>query len=250
MVEKAEGSVGNRGVPSVAFLGVAERYAHVADPQTNLSKWNILGLKSVVVSFVYPMTLNSFGLCFAFYQANSQQRQIIYLKDGRGQRGGSVDIAWQVKETGSSPRVEEQALRGEQWLMGVPRTFVVIPGDKIGLVTDPGTYGVFLADGDEEYNIGLLHFGLVEAEPLTAARIAALKSDPNAIKAVRLQVRCNKCGDEVRAYAGLERSPPSEAEQYVWYENLPDRFVCKCGAQNIGLGIARNNLHGLLVRLC
>src|SRR6266849_355073 len=124
----------SRGAPSVAFLGIAERYAHVTDPQTNLPKWNVLGLKSVVVSFVYPMMLHGYGLCLAFYQAVGSSKQTIVLKDQKGQRRGSVDVGWELRAKGSGPSIEDQAFRGQQWLLDAPWTFVAIPGEKIGLI--------------------------------------------------------------------------------------------------------------------
>jgi hypothetical protein len=40
--------------PQVAFLGFAERAALVRDGQTDSLKWNVLGLKNVLLTHFFP----------------------------------------------------------------------------------------------------------------------------------------------------------------------------------------------------
>ena len=49
----------------IAFLGLCERAAYVLDGNTNLFKWDVIGLKQVVVSSIYPLQLIGWSLGFA-----------------------------------------------------------------------------------------------------------------------------------------------------------------------------------------
>src|ERR1051325_9848473 len=107
-------------------------------------------------------------------------------------------------------------------------TTIMLPAAGRYLITHPE------ADGTEPV-IGEFIAGLVDPLPLTAERIAAIKSDPNAVKAVRIVLGYNKCHDECKAYAGLEKSETLQAEGFIWYTDLPGKFVCSCGTTEIGL---------------
>jgi hypothetical protein len=82
--------------------------------------------------------------------------------------------------------------------------------------------------------------------PLTSERIAAIKSDPHAAKAVRLELGCSTCPTTLRMYAGLDRLEGLQKDGYIWYQELPDRFVCSCGQVDVDLTSARSNMHGIL----
>ncbi len=93
---------------------------------------------------------------------------------------------------------------------------------------------------------GQLNYYFIETNPLTSERIAAIKSDPTATKAVRIIYTCNECKDEMKAYAALERDDKQEGEGYMWYENIDDVFSCSCGKSNINNTYIKRNLHSLL----
>jgi hypothetical protein len=107
---------------------------------------------------------------------------------------------------------------------------------------------ITLVAGIDEFEevIGQIGFAYAPALPLTSDRIEAIRSNPNATKWVRILVECNKCGNKLKAYAGLERSIDNEAEGWCWYRDLPDRFRCECGTNDINLRYIRESLHALL----
>ena len=84
--------------------------------------------------------------------------------------------------------------------------------------------------------------------PFTPEDIAAIRSDPLALKIARCRVACKLCEGELRAYTGIERSKKLEVEGWVWHESLPERFRCKCGEQDFSLVPLRTGLHGVLRR--
>ena len=48
----------------IIFLGLCERAAYVREGNTNIFKWNFIGLKNIVLSYIYPIKLGilSIGL--------------------------------------------------------------------------------------------------------------------------------------------------------------------------------------------
>jgi hypothetical protein len=40
----------------VAFLGLAERATHVREGETNILKWNVLGLKNILLVNFFPFS--------------------------------------------------------------------------------------------------------------------------------------------------------------------------------------------------
>jgi hypothetical protein len=117
------------------------------------------------------------------------------------------------------------------------------------VVNSPGTYDVFLTTGEVEEYMGTVVFAHVAVAPYTPEEITALKSDPLATKFVRMDLRCNACGDGIKAYAGVERSPSLEDQGFQWNLDMRDGdFVCSCGKVRISLTPIKTGLHGLLRR--
>jgi hypothetical protein len=105
---------------------------------------------------------------------------------------------------------------------------------------------VVLTRNNSNVTIGCLTFGVIQSLPLTEDRINAIKSNPLAIKMANFVIKCNICNDEIKAYVGLDRSVNLETEGYIWYKELPDLFVCRCGKSNADLRIAKDNMPALL----
>jgi hypothetical protein len=237
--------------PIVAFLGVVERALQVQDVIPGLWKYNIIGLKRVILSHIFPMNLAGHGLAFAMYDTGSTRTILLRVVHSTSGELGSCTI--EMRD--ASGQKEGDALIREQWTC-VPAwdqdwAFTVLPGQHFEFVIpQPGTVRLHLSEGGQDTLIGQIHVGLVDPEPLTPSRIAAIRSDPTAAKAVRVAYGCKKCGGAVKAYAGLERLPEQESDGYIWFENLPERGSCPCGALNLDLTIIRRNLHGLLGARC
>jgi hypothetical protein len=235
--------------PPLAFLGVVERAIQIPDYSTTLLKYNILGLKRVILSYIYPMTLAGYKLAFALYDMDPEAKLVLRIDGDTGMLPTSIVIQAVTSTSGDSLPEMENNTSGSVAVSLGPKdwSFMVLPLPAENLIVlKPGTWQLFLSQNGQDISIGRLVFGVIEAEPLTPERVAAIRSDPNAIKAIRVQYDCKKCMSVVKAYAGLERMPKQESEGYIWYENLPETISCSCGNLNIDLKIIRRNLHGLL----
>jgi antiviral defense system Shedu protein SduA len=115
------------------------------------------------------------------------------------------------------------------------------------VLLQPGRCTIFheLPDGSER-NVGVFYCGTIDPEPLSSERIAAIKSDPRAAKAVRLRLSCTKCDEGIGAYAALERNATAETDGYTWHQDLPDSYICACGENQFDLRQMRKNLFGLI----
>jgi hypothetical protein len=233
-------------VPPIALLGVCERAARVPDGHPALHKWNVLGLKGLVPSYVFPMTLLGSNLVFACCCPDGPAVFDLVLRSEDGRQLGTLTLNLQPIEPddhrSSAPRERNVLYTGPQaWvvdLLGGARSKWFIPA--------PGVYTVFVRHDGDEIPIGSVAFALATPPPLTPERILAIKSDPRAAKGVRVELGCSGCPTKLRMYAGLERIENVQGNGYIWYQDLPQRFVCSCGNVNVDLSSARTNLHAVL----
>ncbi len=105
---------------------------------------------------------------------------------------------------------------------------------------------MLIKEGEKTVCIGNIEFYYIKAPPLTPERVAAIRSHPRAAKFAQFKVSCKHCGHELLTYSGLEKSGKLEGDGYIWYQNLPDRFACKCGKSDVNLNYIRESLHSLL----
>ncbi len=76
--------------PGIIFLGICERASCVVDKNTNVLKWNIIGLKHIILSPINLFPLSDLTLGFAFDKniikdgtkiiiTNEEERGVAYL---------------------------------------------------------------------------------------------------------------------------------------------------------------------------
>jgi Domain of unknown function (DUF4263) len=118
--------------------------------------------------------------------------------------------------------------------------------DVFPVMIMPGILDFCWSEGDGLFELGKVLFFHAPAQPLSAERIAAIKSDPRAAKSARLTLSCIKCNKTLKTYSSFERLPEDKAEGFTWYKDLPDQFRCDCGTNEIPLILLRENLHSLL----
>jgi hypothetical protein len=232
----------------VAFLGVAERSSVVRDGILESVKWNILGLKHLLVFNFFPANISGLHFVFALRHIRDTELRLEITSDD-GQEIGWINVGATITPASASP-IPITATRehvtshhpSEGWsVLAFP-----LPQAPIALPR-PGRYFLTRAIPDSSREIvGEFWAGLVDPPPLTAERIAAIKSDPRAMKAVRVTLACGKCKEECRAYAGLERNDNLEKEGFVWYTDLPEQFRCHCGATSLDITSIRRNLYAPL----
>jgi len=232
---------------NVIFLGYCERA--VLLPEANCFKWNLLGLKQVVFSQIYPMPLRGDGfLGFAFLGSPEFSNCRFQMTSEAGE-----EVGWLNLEAQSAPAVEKSQ---ELATNNIPK-FLMLPNVWTPLflslrsfdfvIKEPGIYKINLRTPSGLRTIGRIHFGLATPSPLTPDRIAAIRSDPNSAKAIKMVLGCKNCQSKYKVYAALERSKKIEGEEgFKWYQECDESFSCVCGKTNMDLKIIKSNLHGFL----
>jgi len=236
------------GGPRVAFLGFCDRSVEVQKGSPPFWHQNLIGLSMSRVSYIFPFILRGMQVAIALFDARVGEEFTIRFRPTHKQdpidlKVGIVAGDW-LKSTAEG--IKETALQKGECIPGWLFRVYAYPVDS--LIHEPGECGVFLVEPDQEILLGNALFCHAVVPPFTSDYIAAIRSDPLALKFVRIAVGCKLCDDHLRAYAGIERSPKSEGEGWAWYASLPDRFHCKCGNLDFSLTYIRTGLHGLLAR--
>jgi hypothetical protein len=235
-------------IPQIALLGICHRARYEQGDPPILSQMDILGLRKVVLPYIYPFDASAHYLALAVYGIKLSKPGAVVLRDRNGNQIFRVDIS-------TSPIVEIVDSKDKKADTPEPGILVAVSGEASwtmflvplnGVVlNDPQTLEAFLIDDEGEISIGVLAFGLAGAPPLTPDRIAAIKSDPQAIKALHLNLGCRYCDSKLKVFAALERPKDSE-KGLVWSQDVPEVFECGCGKTRFPLNILRTNMHALL----
>lgn len=236
----------NTLVPRLAFLGWCDGFARVENPLTHLLQTNLLGLSEIRISHIYPLSLKGMIAVLAFYRLEvGEQFEMVF-------RGSAGTPAFAIQAKIDSAQ-QTDLLRDETTEVS-PGAFMpgwFLHGARIDsdiVVNEPGQYDVFHKTSDGEIYLGKVFFFHAPAQPLTPEEIAALRSDPFALKQVRVAYSCGNCKKGLRAYVGFERNADLETEGWIWAEMLPEEFVCDCQKFKIKLVYLRTGLQGLLRR--
>ena len=231
-------------VPMV--LGIAERASYVRDTFVNLGKWNVLGLRRIILTHVVPTMLPSWHLAIAMPVSGQLADHTFFFVDASGRELGYLTVKMEERAAPSSTSSATD-LMTPAFIVGRDsyNLFFIPLGETGILVWESGEVNIHWRTISGPI-VGTLHFAVVDPPPMDASRIAAIRSDPTAAKFLKVEFRCKKCDSHVKAYTALDRSDQIAAEGYVWYADLPERFHCKCGSTDMGLETMRRNLHGLL----
>jgi hypothetical protein len=239
------------GAPRVAFLGVCERASQVTHGAAVFFAQNIIGLKKVVASFIFPYVIDGMQFVFSVYDPeNFKPAQINFLSED-----GSLVLGVRLAVTGITPLSARQTSQDTESKQGSTLVVPQAPGWATilyrveglnAIVQTPRRLTAMLSEEGRDICIGTLDFIGLAADPLSPDRTEAIRSDPHAIKSVRIGMVCRLCGAKCQAYAGLEKLPTLEAEGWAWYETLPEEFTCSCAHTKIDLTFIRRNLHALL----
>jgi hypothetical protein len=184
----------------------------------------------------------------AVYGIEISKPDAIVLRNREGTQIFRVDIS--TVPHGEKSRFEDKKANaiGPDILVAVSGvaswTMLLVPLNGV-VLNEPQTIEAFLVNEKNEISLGVLAFGLAGAPPLTPDRIAAIKSDPHAIKALHFQLGCKHCDTKLKVLAGLEK-PKKIDKKDVWYQDVPEFFECGCGKTRIPLNILRTNMHALL----
>ncbi len=235
--------------PELVFLGIAERASAVREGDSTLLKWHLIGLKSFLPSFCYPAPLLGLNFVFAIRHPVQGPDLRISIRSEARQEIGFFNVTFTPEAIQPTPPLT--SMSGQGLIFSLPEAWSVavaqFNGQSPMVFPGPGRYLLYQGTTeDTEKLVGEFCCIPFDPAPLTEERIAAIKSDPRAMKAVRFTVSCKECQSKIQMYAGLERNPTLEAEGYTWYTELPDTFRCSCGKIDIDLISTRRNLFGFL----
>lgn len=234
--------------PRIALLGVCHRARYERGDPPVLSQIDVLGLRKVVLPYIYPFDASGQYLALAVYGIELSDPGTVVLRSRDGNQVFRVDIS-ASREIDLTDSAGEKGDNSESGILipvsDAPSwTMFLAPLNGV-VLNEPQTLEAFLLDDEGEIPLGMLAFGLAGAPPLTPDRIAAIKSDPRAMKALRVNLGCKHCDSKLKVLAALEK-PKEEEKDLVWYQDLPKTFNCSCGKTNFSLDILRTNLHALL----
>jgi hypothetical protein len=117
------------------------------------------------------------------------------------------------------------------------------------VVPCPGRYMVqSIYDNGKPEVIGSITFHYNKAPIITPDQIKAIEADPNAGKAVRMDLGCKFCTKKLRVYTALKRSSKMEQDGCTWYTDLDKDFECKCGKTKHVTKYLKESMHGLLLK--
>jgi hypothetical protein len=212
-------------LPQVVFLGFAERSDQVRDAETVSLKWNVLGLKNVLLVNFLPIPLIGWKVGVALRYFDISKTLKIVFRAESGEDIGGISLQMVTSNPTAAPPISLSASHG--WFLA----FAAIPSNPTPVIQKQGRYFAILQrDDNSEDVIGEFYCVLVEPLPLTPERIAAIKSHPRAMRGVRAVLGCTNCPSQFRVYAALEHDPKLEAEGFKWYADIPEEhFACECG---------------------
>jgi hypothetical protein len=235
-------------VPRVAFLGFCERIAEVRAGHPALWHNNILGVANSKVSHVYPLNLRGHKVLLAIHSPFVGE-EIRFICRGLTTKKSfefSLHLSGAIEHGAQADVLTREELQPGAALSGwvfLPNTF-----NADIIVVEPDTYAVFYISPAGEHFLCEVGLGHAPLPPFTEAEVAAIRSDPLALKWVRGEFSCKTCDSTLKTYAGIEKSEKLESEGWVRNYDLPERFTCKCGKTEFSLIPLRTGLHGLLRR--
>ena len=242
---KKPGAAASPFTRRLAFLGVCDQHSTTLDA-ANIPRQNVLGLRTDVLSHVFPLPIHRYTYVLGVNNpASLPEFDVALVSPNDGSRLMSFKARFQVRNAQDLKPVDV-AIGGFQpevdWF-----TFMIRPDDSaLTLLKAPAELLVVARVADHEEKVGSIRFHHLQAPPLTSERIDAIRANPSAGELVKMLLRCKKCGDEFKTYAALERSEKSDKAGFQWYADLPPRFRCGCGEQDLDLSYLRGGLHGYL----
>lgn len=219
----------------VYFLGLCDKFNEPIIGRVgerDLKRTDLIGLRSVFQSSLFPFSADNFYLVFLIDNNHvSDNKFVLSVRySEKEEEVGSIIITAQALGTGNV----------------FPSRFTLCTVRIPGTYSYPGGYELVLKTDAKEIEVGRFSLVHTPALPLTPERVKALKSDPMAAKSVRFTLSCNTCHNSLKTWVGLNGREEKDSEDYVWYEDLPEHFLCSCGKVKADLKYLRENLHGML----
>jgi len=236
--------------PTFALIGFCDRATEVVGSHPILRYKDILGLSSVLLSHVYPLSLKNQKIACALYTPRVGSKYKLIFRGDPPLKPFDLDLEiasaeqYTIDASSAKPAsVSAGTSIVDGWLFCLPEV-----GNDV-MVMEPGSYQVFLSENGAEYPLGVIIFAHATVPDFTPGDIAAIKSDPLGAKSARIRIECKYCHDALKAYTGTGRNQELEKDGWQWSQSIIEpRFVCTCGKTNFSLVPIRTGFHGLLRR--
>ena len=234
---------------SVIFLGLADHFEGAEQPFP-YGAVDAYRLAQHKLHIIYPgMIQSNVWMVLArttFLAEADLGAWSLNIVDSKGEELGRIQI--QPNEDRKLAG-DEVAAKGEEIPLFIGgNEFSLVPFKIDSLVKEPGIYTIQSSYNGKNEVIGKVEFHYRKAPPLTPDQVRAIESDPNSVKAIRMELGCKKCPAKLRAYSGLDRSPRLEQQGWIWQSDLPEQFICECGSTNFSLEYLRESMHGILLK--
>lgn len=194
----------------IVFLGLCEHIRQLREFNFDIFKFNILGLKTVVLLPFLPLPLPSSwyfvfavrglqsasnGLTIRLRILSEDHVELGYVTIGMATGGAGGQV-------GTAPAEENHvAYNGSIDGWGIVSLQVNAPI----FFLRPGRYSIVRQTTDDtEQHIGEFYLAVVNAAPFTPEAIAAIRTDPLAIKSARMTLGCNECRAELGVFTSLD----------------------------------------------
>lgn len=235
----------DKTIANIAFLGICDRAEHIRRGHPLTWRHNIIGIKSSLLSYIFPFNLKRISLLFAIYDFvnfKKTKKTKIRILDSTDKELMNFNIQYEKPIDSQTDQHIKLQISDKitEWSLFIYQIDIDV------FCIKPDTFKIIVDVGENQMPIGCFSVHYAQAPAFTPEYIAAIKSNPLASKSVRILVGCSKCSQELRAYAALERNKKFEDEGIIWFEDLPDRFKCGCQKAGVDLKYIRENLHALL----
>jgi hypothetical protein len=228
----------------IIFLGICERVNY--DPQS--AKWAITGLGNAHFSLIFPVNLDAFFVGLNLPAEILSVKKTFQILSSSNEKIATIYLETTLEE---NPKIEERLTGGLNPYIPIVDTnrinFFMSLREMGAILTEPGIYTFNLNENEILTRLGSFQFLPVIVEPLSEEKKTAIKSDPNAAKAVRIELGCRHCDAKCKVYAALEKDSKQELEGWQWYQNVPESFSCDCKKTTMNLQYLKN-MHALLGR--
>lgn len=245
--------------PQLIFLGHTEKYSSTKVIE-GIEKLNLLGVSSIIASYIFPINITQGGFVFAAYlQGEQLPNYHVFIQDNEGLEVGNINFEWMASSQQQSQIESDYLPSPKNLISGAPTTLpkrTMFEGWNIFttpcfpdfVFNQPGSYTFTVKHEGQIYPIGTLFISHVMSPPLTPEQIQAIKSQPSSIKAVRVRYECKFCKDGIGVYSSIERNVNKETAEWIWFSDIPEIYKCKCGQFNPNLSYVKNYLYCLLGR--
>ncbi len=239
-------------IPSIVFLGVCEKAELIKQGHFINSHHNIIGLNNNLFSYIFPFNLKGQKLIFSFYNPQNLKNAKIKLFDSDNKNIMAIDVGLDKLDNIENINSKKERMPQEGYTMmqiedNFPTGHLMIYDIGIDIIRmNPEKIKIVLEQDKVEIPIGILNIHYSKAPPFNAELIAAIKSDPVALKTIVLELGCKKCNNILKTYAGLDKNKKLESNGTIWFKELPNQFKCNCGLTIFDLKYIRENLHAFL----